>query len=350
MPDTFIQNITEAGTILGILREAIDSRTVCTITFAETENTWISSLLDIVVRDGSPKILIDKVKGFETVLARNPQGELSLEFRDKKEIPCLFDAAVVELPPKGILLDFPQRLQRVQRREYFRVEAPIGAEITFLGASADKEQGVLSDLGGGGAAILIPKESPIQVGDLLENVWIQLPTEKVQRREYFRIGTPEGATISFGESFAKTETGRLMDIGGGGAAFLAGRNPSLQVEKVLKNIRIQVPMGNRSFSVETSEAVVRWCQDRLGGGIVVGIEFDEMAEKVRREIIDYIYERQRNALFMEITKAVVRRVQKRDDDRMVIGIEFTEISERVRKDLIAYIFERQRSTIRKIGR
>ncbi len=53
---------------------------------------------------------------------------------------------------------------------------------------------------------------------------------------------------------------------------------------------------------------------------------------------------------LEIAKGTVRRVQKREDDRIMIGIEFTEISERVRKDIIAYIFERQRSVIRKIGR
>ncbi len=350
MPDTFIQKITEGKAIREIIREAIGSRTVCKVSFAETENGWITSFLDIRETAASPQILIDKAKGFEAALSRNPNGELSLEFRDKDQIPCFFKSRAMETNALGILIELPAEMQRIQRREYFRVEAPMGAKITFLGPSGKKEGAVLADLGGGGAAFLISKESRLDVEHVLENVWIYIPTERIQSREYFRAGTPVGSEISFADPSGRKDSGILIDVGGGGASFLMPGEPRFQGGEVLKSLRLQIPQENGAVSIEVPEAAVQSIQEKQGGHTLIALDYDDIPERLRRQITGCIQGLQKNALLMEAARAVVRRVQEREDERVMIGIEFLEIAERVRKEIIAYIFERQRSTIRRIGK
>jgi len=52
-----------------------------------------------------------------------------------------------------------------------------------------------------------------------------------------------------------------------------------------------------------------------------------------------------------IPEATVRRVQKENDyKKSLIGMEFTNIADPTRKDILAYVLRTQRELIRKIGR
>jgi c-di-GMP-binding flagellar brake protein YcgR len=76
----------------------------------------------------------------------------------------------------------PRVIYRSQRRQYFRIEALLGTEITFrIGSSKEIEKAKVKNYSGGGVAFVIEKELKFGVGDLLNDIHLNIPegTERV---------------------------------------------------------------------------------------------------------------------------------------------------------------------------
>ncbi len=135
-----------------------------------------------------------------------------------------------------------------------------------------------------------------------QGILVEMPTllQRNQRRRYFRVETPPATEMSFRNLEGKTEAGTVINLSGGGAAFLLKVKPSLPVGHVLENVCLNIPQEKKNFA-------------------------------------------------FQIPGATIRRIEKYDYNKFLVAIEFTKIPEGIRKDVIAYVFERQRSIIRKIG-
>lgn len=232
MSQQFYEVITDEESVRSTICYLIDSRILCAMEFPGTQDGWFTFVLAMKRINRSQSLLIDRVEGFETALARNPDRKISLAFKDSGGVSCFLQTRVIQCGSGGIWCELPKSLRRLQRRQSFRVEAPAGTEILFTVNSAKPETGDILNLSGTGAAFRIKKGLPISVGDVLKDVQIRLPEE-----------------------------GALLPI----------------------------------------------------------------------------------------AKAIIRRLEE-DAGKLLGGLEFTEISEEARKQLISYIFKRHRSTIRKLGR
>jgi c-di-GMP-binding flagellar brake protein YcgR len=176
MVDQYTEIITGDKTIIGTLRSLIDSHVVCKMEIPRTKHNWITVLLDIEEGDRSSYLLIDRVAGFENTLSRYPDREISLEFRDKGSVPCLFNTKVLASRPTDILSEIPKVIYRIQRRQYFRIEAHLGTEITFLvEASEDQRKATVRNFSAGGAAFYTERALNLNVGDQLKNVYLNIP-------------------------------------------------------------------------------------------------------------------------------------------------------------------------------
>jgi c-di-GMP-binding flagellar brake protein YcgR len=233
MADEAYQDITDRRSLLEIFQELIDVRTVITMEYPGTQYNWITFILEI--RHGNiPCLLVDRVRGFRTALERNPQREIFFEFKDRNRVPFAFKTDVIEFREQGIVVRMPTLVQRNQRRKYFRVETPPGAEVRFVDVLGEEDAGV------------------------------------------------------------------LMNLGGGGIAFLLKKQPALSPGLSLNGLRLEIPDGKKTFSFRLPEVMVK-------------------------------------------------RIEKWDFDKVLVALEFIEMPEGIRKDVIGYVFERQRSIIRKIG-
>ncbi len=234
MFDPFYEKITNPESILDICRYLVDSRVTSKMEFPETGFIRITSFLKIL--ETEPRCLqVDKVSEMEPAMKENPQGKVSFEFRDRERVPCYFHTVVVWAGPEGILVDVPDVIHRMQKREYFRMDTPLGSEITFWDPSGKLQQGTITDVSGQGASFLMKKEAAIKKKDLVTNIVLKLPAE-----------------------------GKILNA--------------------------------------------------------------------------------------EIPRATVRRVEAAEGGKILAAVAFNGITERVKKDIISYIFERHRSLIRKIGR
>jgi c-di-GMP-binding flagellar brake protein YcgR len=236
MPEPYEEKIQDAGSILSDVRYLIESRIPLQMEFPRSRFIWTTFILEIKDTDHESFLLIDNVKEFETGLASRPDAEIFMEFREKSGVPCLFRTRVIKCTPEGIWAEIPRLIQRIQKRQDFRIETPLGAEISF-------------------------------------------------RR-------PAG----------KRESGRLQNISAGGAAFAIRRELDLTLGDVFQEVELKIPAGDRPVVFHIPEATVR---------------------RIHK---DYF------------------------DEKSLIAIEFTDLIDPIRKDILAYVLRTQRESIRKIGR
>jgi c-di-GMP-binding flagellar brake protein YcgR len=176
MEEQYTEIIAGDKVVMDTLRTLIDSRTICKMEFPRTKYSWITMLLDIRSANHSYYLLIDRVAGFETALSNNPNREVSLEFMDKGEVPCRFNIRVIASHQQAIWSELPKVIYRIQRRQYFRIEALLGTEITFrVGSSEEKERAKVKNYSAGGVAFFIEKDLRLGVGDLLNDIHLTVP-------------------------------------------------------------------------------------------------------------------------------------------------------------------------------
>ncbi|HLR08148.1 MAG TPA: flagellar brake domain-containing protein [Bacillota bacterium] len=77
-----------------------------------------------------------------------------------------------------LVIDFPKedKIKRIQRREYVRIQTAVDVAVHFEKACKEPFTTVTKDISGGGLSIFIPDSNHLAQGDLL-NVWIVLPMQ-----------------------------------------------------------------------------------------------------------------------------------------------------------------------------
>jgi len=175
MAEQFIETISGDKSILTTIKYLIDARVLGKIEIPDTEHRWITMILEIKKMKGSSFLSIEKIEGFESILAKYPNREVSLEFMDKGGVPCRFRTKIVECRPKDILSELPREIYRIQKRQYFRINALPGTEITFRIGSSEQEKGEVKDLSERGAAFFIEKDLKSSISNLLIDISLKIP-------------------------------------------------------------------------------------------------------------------------------------------------------------------------------
>jgi c-di-GMP-binding flagellar brake protein YcgR len=176
MAEQYIEIISGDKSIITTIQSFIDARVVGRIEIPSTKHSWITMLLEVKNIDNSYFLSIDNVGGFESTLSNYPSREVSLEFMDKGGVPCRFRTKIIACHSNDILSELPKEIYRLQRRQYFRIKALPGTEITFcIGPSEEKEKAKVENFSEGGAAFFIEKDLKFDVADLLNDVYLNVP-------------------------------------------------------------------------------------------------------------------------------------------------------------------------------
>jgi c-di-GMP-binding flagellar brake protein YcgR len=198
MRDQYIEITSDGESILKTLQTIIDNRVVGKIEIPETKYSWITMILEIKRMKGSSFLSIERIEGLESLLSKFPDQEVSLEFMDKGGVPCRFRTRVVECHPNDIWSELPKKIYRIQKRQFFRINAPPGAEITFRIGPVQQEKGEMKNLCEGGVAFFTEKDLSLNAGDLLNDVTLNIPEEDEKLRFYIpqavirRMSKPSG--------------------------------------------------------------------------------------------------------------------------------------------------------------
>jgi len=175
MRDQFVEITSDGESILKTLQAIIDNRVVGKLQIPDTKYSWITTILDIKRTGGSSFLSIERIDGLESLLSKFPKQEVSLEFMDKGGVPCRFRTRVVEYRFNDIWSELPKEIYRIQKRQFFRIDTPPGAKITFRMGPAQQEKGEMKNLCEGGVAFFTEKDLNLHAGDLLNDVTLNIP-------------------------------------------------------------------------------------------------------------------------------------------------------------------------------
>jgi c-di-GMP-binding flagellar brake protein YcgR len=175
MTNQYVEIISEDKSILSIIQSLIDSRVLGKIEISDTKRSWITMILEVKNIGNSFFLSIDGVEGLESTLSGYPNREVSLEFMDKGGVPCRFRTKVIECRPNDILSELPKEIYRIQRRQFFRIKALPGTEITFRIGPSKEEKEEVKDFSEGGVAFFIEKGLKFGIGNQLNDISLKIP-------------------------------------------------------------------------------------------------------------------------------------------------------------------------------
>ncbi|MGD9057444.1 MAG: hypothetical protein PVJ41_10335 [Desulfobacterales bacterium] len=173
--------------ITALLDTLIRYKTLLKLTLIDTEYENLTRILKIVDHNKIPHLVIDIPEGFEKAAADLDVWQIHFEFSGMDQIKYDFTTVGGEIVGNRIYLTAPHELERQQRRELFRIDAPQGTHIHFSKDGNRLELEVMNISIGGSLAAWVqtrtdmPENSPLAVAQRLEDVTLVFPAEILQR-------------------------------------------------------------------------------------------------------------------------------------------------------------------------
>ncbi len=187
------------------------------------------------VADGETYFGFEAPEGFEDALAASVDRRLRFEFMGNDRVPHFFEATEIRNLDGKIWIRYPALIERKQRREYFRLDAPLGMKIRLRQQAVTDEMVVLN---------------------LSER----------------------GALVTFRRKEAQ-------------------RMPVMEIGTELKELCLVSSTKGEELELEIAEAVVRIAKsDPRIGRHVYGLEFTGIDEQDRITLREFIYRFQRKIL------------------------------------------------------
>jgi c-di-GMP-binding flagellar brake protein YcgR len=187
------------------LQNLIRSGQRCKMEISRTPYSWLTSLSKIKEDGEGILLLLDHVQDFEEVLSTSHRQEVLIEYLENDEVPCSFLSRVSQVDTRGIWVEIPEKIQRQQKRKFFRLRAPVGTEIFFPGDPGKEEKGTVKDYSLGGVAFLINKEvslKSLKPGDQLKNLRLCIP----EGREVLKVSVSLAVVIRAEPDFFQGQT------------------------------------------------------------------------------------------------------------------------------------------------
>ncbi|MBW1768503.1 MAG: PilZ domain-containing protein [Deltaproteobacteria bacterium] len=133
----------------------------------------LTIITGVVTENGTPYVLIDIPGEFRETLQDDKKGRVLFDFIGNDRIPCSFRTVVHRITKDDIWLEFPESIERIQRRKHYRIAPPIGTRIHFQ-VDEGKYEANIVNLSQGGALIIqserLHKEVKLSEGEYKKNV------------------------------------------------------------------------------------------------------------------------------------------------------------------------------------
>lgn len=122
--------------------------------------------------------LIDYPKGFKEAVSDVEVWEMRFEFIGNDNLQYIFKTSDGEISGNEIWIRFPEFIEKIQRREHFRIEVPLGTKLHFEKKSAGIEMNVIDISPRGALVTSIQKNAILKSRENLIDVQLVFPSEK----------------------------------------------------------------------------------------------------------------------------------------------------------------------------
>ncbi|MBN1104314.1 MAG: PilZ domain-containing protein [Deltaproteobacteria bacterium] len=132
--------------------------------------------------DGRRYLLVDCPVRFSEDVKDHEGARVKLEFLGKDRVQYAFRSSVCAVSDNDILLEFPGSIERIQRRQHFRIAPPLGTTLSFS-RNGRLIEGSVINLSEGGALLSLHKQgepkSRLWAGEDVRGLTLRCRAEKL---------------------------------------------------------------------------------------------------------------------------------------------------------------------------
>lgn len=145
----------KGGAIPKLLKELLHHKILLKLTLVDTDYEQLTLITALAERNNAPHFIIDKPTGFQQAAAAADRWQLYFEFTGKDHIRYTFSTTGAEIDKRQIYIPYPRKIERWQRRELFRLDAPTGTRLCLKQNAEQQELDVINISLGGMLAALV---------------------------------------------------------------------------------------------------------------------------------------------------------------------------------------------------
>jgi c-di-GMP-binding flagellar brake protein YcgR len=166
-----------------LFEELLHHKTLLKLTVVDTAYEHLTLITALVNRNKGPHFAIDTPEGFEQASAEIDPWHLHFEFTGKDHIKYTFRCTGGEIDENRIYVKYPREIDRWQRRELFRLNAPAGTKLCLPQDALRYELDVIDISIGGTLAALVRTSSrdlenpPFANDQILTDIELVFPSE-----------------------------------------------------------------------------------------------------------------------------------------------------------------------------
>jgi c-di-GMP-binding flagellar brake protein YcgR len=174
----------QGKSIFNILTQLRNDRTFVNMHILDTDFEHLTIITGIRPKNNPPLFRIDHAEGLREAIADTGKISIHFEFTGKDKTLHTFRTSGGEIHTKEIWIRFPDVIERIQRREHFRLRVPMGTKLFFGTAMAQYEMDVIDVSVGGVLGVFvnlkkeIEKDSNLAAGKILGDLRLVFPSEK----------------------------------------------------------------------------------------------------------------------------------------------------------------------------
>ena len=161
-------------------------KTLLKMTLIDTEYQNLIRIKSLANRKKVAHFVMDIPEGFEKAAAALVDWQIDFEFTGTDQIKNMFTTFGGEIEDNRIFLKVPPEIERKQRRELYRLDAPAGTKLRLKKNADLLELEVMNISIGGSLAALVqtgadtPENTPLAVAQRLAHVELVFPAEILQ--------------------------------------------------------------------------------------------------------------------------------------------------------------------------
>ena len=176
----------KGGAIAKLFKELLQHKILLKLTLVDAEYEHLTLIKDLIDLNSAPHFIINTPEGLEQAAAGINPCHFHFEFTGKEHIKYSFTTSEAKIGDRRVYIKYPRQINRWQRRELFRIEAPAGTQLCVTHDSVRYELDVLNISIGGTLAALVQTRSqlsekaPFADKQFLKDIELVFPSETPQ--------------------------------------------------------------------------------------------------------------------------------------------------------------------------
>ena len=164
-----------------LIKQAQKARAIVTMYLLGNNYERLTIFTQVHTKNGITQLAIDKPWGFDKVSKSLEERKLRFEFTGQDKLHYLFRTWGGEIRGNEVFVPFPEFIERIQRRQQYRLEPPVGTRIHFV-RNIDRHEMTVLNVSEGGVLVCHEKANrrklTLKADDHLRELNIVFPSDE----------------------------------------------------------------------------------------------------------------------------------------------------------------------------